>query len=352
MAEKVEMTKDDVKALYQEFERQQQAQAETIAEVRELAKGILDPVELRERVSRKQGIVLAYGMMGQIKYSFSDLRRFLKAIDAYEKDSRFGGAESPNGITYRALFNASRPVDIERSKTVRNATLYKRDGNLLSFRVTGNSKPYYRVIIRMEAWNSYVGKTMAPLAAVRKILDGRISFECPCGRHQYWYRYMATVGNYAIEPLEHGFPKIRNPGLFGCCCKHVLKVLGELKSNRVLFVLSKELETERKKPGFSGGKKNVDADVLNAADLQLLQRKRLAGAAAKAFKQYEKEAAEIKKKAKPRQTFSPHVADAIHNVMIAAKAENRPLDPVLDGLALTFGIPRAAIEQLIKEQNL
>ena len=50
---------------------------------------------------------------------------------------------------------------------------------------------------------------------------------------------------------EQDFPKIRNPGLTGCCCKHVLKVLRVLKTNAIQAVLSRELERQSASVGFA-----------------------------------------------------------------------------------------------------
>ena len=70
----------------------------------------------------------------------------------------------------------------------------------------------------------------------------KLSFDCDCERHRYFFRYVATIGGFAAGRKETGYPKIRNPKLVGVACKHVLRVMTELESsNAVLAVLEKHL---------------------------------------------------------------------------------------------------------------
>lgn len=346
------MTEKDLEALFKEYERQSRLEAKEIAGVRDSARGILKPEVIRRHVNKGQGIVLAYGMAGQVSYSLSDLKKFLVSLERFQKQSHIG-TKSERGVQYARLFLASRGVDVERSKTVRNATLYQRKGNILYFRVSGNSRPYYRVQIRLEEWDDYIADATPAFRAINSIVRGRISFECPCGRHQYWYRYMATLGKYAIEPLETGFPKIRNRGLFGCCCKHVLKVLKDLVSNRIIYILCKELEKERDKPGFSSSRRGK---ILSGEDLRLAQAKRLSSDAAKAFEKYRKEAEELKKKLKPRSGKKSKVdqslIDGLKTILIVANVNPALRKDMLEGFAKAHKMSLAEIETIIKEQKL
>ena len=351
------MNEADMESVFQEFERQSALESQHIAKVREAARGILRPEVIREHVNKKQGIVLAYGMSGQIKFGLKDLKRFLSTIDEFENRS-YMGKSSEHGIPYRKLFYASRPVDIERSRDVKNATFYQRAGNILFFRVTGNAQPFYRVQIRLEEWNNYIAKATPAFMAVKAILEGRISFECPCGRHQYWYRYMATLGNYAIEPLEHGFPKIRNRGLWGCCCKHVLKVLKELSSNRLVLLLCRELEKERNKSGFSS---STQVSPLSNEELRIASAKRLLRSASAAFKKYQAEADALKTKMKPRNARGaaplPKVGKAFLSQLeaflkVGRMSSQAVLDEVLNNFAKVNNMTREQIDGLIRKHNL
>lgn len=378
------MNETDIRELYMEYNRQSTEAAREIAEIRKQARGILknqaiakvlrkefggadddalaktarsivkDP-EKYKVASEKQGIVLAYGM-GERSYSLAELCEFLLALNKHK--GKTGANPDIHGIPYSALLRASRPIDKERAKQVRNATYYQRRGNILYFNVTGNSRPFYRVQIRLEGWEAAILNTDPVFLAVQNVLAGRISIECPCGRHQYWYRYMASMGNYGLKPVETGFPKIRNRGLYGCCCKHVLKVLNELKSNRLLLLLSRELDGERKKSGFSN---TPGIRMLSKEDLRLAEGKRLSAAAKLAFDKYKAEAENMKKKIMPRNGRGgvplPKVGKAFLDQLemflkVGRDGAKVGLDDILDGFAKVNNMTREQIDGLVRKYNL
>ena len=84
------------------------------------------------------------------------------------------------------------------------------------------------------------GKT--PKQIANWLRKQKLSFDCDCERHRYFFRYVATIGGFAAGRKETGYPKIRNPKLVGVACKHVLRVMSELESsNAVLAFLEKHL---------------------------------------------------------------------------------------------------------------
>lgn len=344
------MKNEDLAALFSEFERQAIEEAKEAAELRKNAHGILKTNSFEKRIAKNQDIVLAYGMTQEV-FSPADLKQFLDVMAKRQK--RFNPDPGLHGVPYASLLRASRQVDKQRAKLVRNATLYQRKDNIFYFQVTGNSKSYYRVQIRLEEWGSYLIGSVPVIEAARRIVKGRISFECPCGRHQYWYRFLATLGQYALAPKETGFPKIRNPQLMGCCCKHVLKVLDELTSNRIVLILAKELQREREKVGFSG---SVRKRILSPEDIRLAQAKRLTRDAMAAFTQYEKEAEELKKKMTPRNgkkiKASKTLINGLKTILDVAKLNPRLKKPMLDGFAKTHNLTREDVDKIIMEHNL
>lgn len=57
------------------------------------------------------------------------------------------------------------------------------------------------------------------------ILGSNILVHCNCPAHLYWGRkYIMTELDTALEP-EPRFPGIRNPGLEGTVCKHLVSIL-------------------------------------------------------------------------------------------------------------------------------
>lgn len=343
------MKEEDLQALYKQYAAQAREEAKTAAAIRENAKGILKNQVIQRQINKRQGIVLAYGM-SEVQFNLGDLEQFIRAIEKAE--NRFNN--QVQGVPYSSLLRASRPIDKQRAKEVRNATLFQRRGNIFFFHVTGNSQPFYQVQIRLEEWTNAILAREPVLVSVRKMISGRISFECPCGRHQYWYRYMASLGNYGLKPVEKGFPKIRNKTLGGCCCKHVLKVLHELTTTRVQFILSKELERERDKKGFSN---RPGLRMLSNEDLRLAQAKRMSRDAKKAFEKYEKEVEELKKKLTPRKGRKIRANKMIINglKMIRDIAKGNPAaneQEMLKGFAKMHNFTLDEIQALIREHNL
>lgn len=245
-------TKDKNSTLQQlrEFERQSTAERREAREVREDAVGLLTPALLRKHIRAGTDLVLAYGRKGHtVEFTVDDLKRFVEANARAQKTFR----RDVRGVPLLQLEKASAHDDVLRSRNVRSATLYKVNKNLLFFSVTGNSRPRYQVRIRLEDWDVALHSPYAnALTAARTVATGRISFDCSCGRHQYWYRYLTHIGGFDVNPpAEQDFPKIRNPGLKGCCCKHVLKVLRVLKSNTIHAFLAQEIDRQAANVGFA-----------------------------------------------------------------------------------------------------
>lgn len=241
--------KQDILRQLKEFEKEATAERREARELREDAVGLLTPALLRKHIRAGTGLVLAYGRKGHtVEFTIDDLKRFVAANERAQKVFR----REVRGVPLIQLEKSSDPADIQRSRDVRSAMLYKVNKNLLHFSVSGNIKAHYQVRVRLEDWDVALHSTALPLVSARTAATGRISFDCSCGRHQFWYRYLTSIGGFDVNPpKEQDFPKIRNPGLKGCCCKHVLKVLRVLKSNTVHAVLAKEIERQSSTIGFA-----------------------------------------------------------------------------------------------------
>jgi len=252
------------------------------AEDRRVGKGTLTPEVMRKHLASGAPLDILYGVNkynGNKPFTRDDLISFGK--ETKKAKSRFGFNE--RGVTSKQLIKASRAIDIDRARSeIRAATLYRlfnsKDGMVLHFRVTAGPDSidrYHQVKIRLDEWTDYVTSTKVFSKSTKNILAGRISFECDCGRHQFWYRYVATIGGFAIKPLEYAYPKIKNPKLTGCCCKHVLKVLWALQGQVVAKVVQKEVEKHAQAVGFGDDKavagrflKGDETDKLEADSLQ------------------------------------------------------------------------------------
>ena len=108
----------------------------------------------------------------------------------------------------------------------------------------------HTVIVRLNAFDEAAAMVAAtdlkdrksPRQAANWLRKQPLAFDCDCARHRYFFRYLATIGGFEAGRKETGYPKIRNPGLQGVACKHVLRVMAELESSgTVLSFLERHL---------------------------------------------------------------------------------------------------------------
>ncbi|WP_347361806.1 hypothetical protein [Vibrio vulnificus] len=242
---------------------------------RQYARRTLSPAAIREAIRGGELPLYHSVLLGSKKggdpFTIDDMRAFDKARK--ETSKKWGRTR---GAPLDQLIVASRKIDVHRANTeIQVARLYKVRGDVLHFNVTASGKhgeDNYQVRIRLENWMEELTQTQRSwIAAVKRICLGNVSIDCQCGRYQFWYRYVATAGNFALAPYEKDFPKIRNPQLTGCCCKHQLKALGALKSPTVQAQLAKQLQAQAEKGGFAGD--NTDS-FLTKEDREQLERAR------------------------------------------------------------------------------
>lgn len=359
------------------LEKEANAERREARELREDAVGLLTPALLRQHVRAGTGIVLAYGRQGHtVEYTIEDLKRFVAANERAQRNFR----REVRGVPLMQLEKSSDPADIQRSRNVRSAMLYKINKNLLYFSVSGNIKAHYQVRVRLEDWDVALHSTALPLVSARTAATGRISFDCSCGRHQFWYRYLTSIGGFDVNPpKEQDFPKIRNPGLKGCCCKHVLKVLRVLKSNTVHAVLAKEIERQSATIGFAD---TVRSRFLKADELRRVSLARGVARnpaeARQAHRKFLREAQEfiedakkkkgvqeLQKKLKPRKgqkvpkarltdAQRQEIIQSLHNLTVAVKF-NLPgfdMQTGLENLAKKYSLPVSELKGIMEKEGI
>lgn len=178
------------------------------------------------------------------------------------------------GITLAQIIAGSREIDIKRANNqvsdgtgIRQAAIVAIQSNVVTYRVKASDAHGYeahQVKLRFEEWddalmNAHPDKGYAK--AAKAALNGRISIACDCGRHQYWYRYLATVGNYCLAPPKEFSPaKIRNPQMTGVACKHVLHVLNKSATAAFQKLFITAMERQANKVGFGDSRKIIVDD--------------------------------------------------------------------------------------------
>jgi hypothetical protein len=178
-----------------------------------------------------------------------------------------------------------------------------------------------------------------PKKAAQRLRKGPLKFECDCGRHRFWYRYIATIGGFNAGRPETGYPKIRNPNLYGVGCKHVLRVMSDINSGAATLtyltkLMGKAKASDEAKAALRQRQEDAEKIVQNqsrrSAEIKTSEQKRLERAAAKA----QKEMTEKMKHATPPKKIKP-----------ASKKLTR-----LNDLAIQFkrsGVSRQAMESFL-----
>ncbi|EAP9918985.1 phage tail protein [Salmonella enterica subsp. enterica serovar Typhimurium] len=169
----------------------------------------------------------------------------LKGFEKLRSKTREKYDSKTAGITYAQLVASSQAIDIKRANNavddgsgIKRATPVSLRHNVINIRVEASDisvHQHHIVRIRFEEWDQMVDDIAeddkSALKITKSLCAGRVSFDCDCGRHQYWYRYIATAGNFALAPpKEYAYPKVRNPKLQGVACKHVIHSMTRLQS--------------------------------------------------------------------------------------------------------------------------
>lgn len=155
------------------------------------------------------------------------------------------------GITPQQVIDWSLSEDRERAnKEIPLCSPFSRKAGVLRF-ITNSSKgsPSPRHYVTVE-FNAFAALVTAPRKVGAKLTreqlaNGTIKFDCDCGRHSFWLRYIATIGGYAHGRLESGFPKLRNPNLQGVACKHVLRVMQYITSPIGVQYMRSQVDKDR-----------------------------------------------------------------------------------------------------------
>lgn len=253
---------------------------------------------------RNKDVEALAGALGKKKdgtfFTTDDMKQFIASRTAHRKQFK----SSVPGITYPQLVAQSTQIDIKRANNkvndgtgIKSAAFLGMQHNMAIVSVKASEDSvhaHHRVKIRFEGWDQAVedigDDKRQPAAIARALCADRVSFDCDCGRHQYWYRYMATAGNYAVTPpKEFAFPKIRNPDLAGVACKHVLHAITRFQSAVWQKPIMNALEKASRQVAF-GDDKRKTAKFFNEEDQKKLARNRTAttdhGKAQAAFLKY------------------------------------------------------------------
>lgn len=228
---------------------------------REMAAHILEPGEVRGDYNASRMLMTTLG--GKIRPITSD------DLAQFRHNSNVAGNRFKGGITARNVIDMSLSIDRERARkeitmaVPSNARGVKggrgRGADFLEVRFITNAGPdsdvqrHFVAVEFMDYPTAVTAGGTTPQRAAVALRKGSIRFDCDCGRHRYWYRYLATLGRYNAGRAETGFPKIRNPNLYGVACKHALRVMAEIEGGgSVQSFLARAIEKGRASGDGSG----------------------------------------------------------------------------------------------------
>ena len=189
---------------------------------RQAASTILHPNEVSGEYDA--GRLLTTTLRGEVRaLTIDDIRAFQANVRQLKK--KFKG-----GITAQAVIDLALNSDKERAnKQINMAVPAHIMGGKVHF-IT-NAGPNsdvsrHHVHVDFMDFDAAVGASPNdPKKLGKMVANGRLKFDCDCGRHTFWYRYIATIGNYNSKRPENGYPKLKNPNLRGVACKHVLRTM-------------------------------------------------------------------------------------------------------------------------------
>lgn len=161
-----------------------------------------------------------------------------KAIQLYLKYYK-------DGINVKNALDQSLDVDIQRAKTQLRA-FYIRGMQKDVFRFTVKASGLYQATSHQVEINWDLKHVDLDRPTKEIFLNAPINFQCSCGRHTYWYRYLWTVLKSSLGIQEHRFPSVRNPQAKGMLCKHGVKVMTTLHSSAFQNTFSRYIENKRR----------------------------------------------------------------------------------------------------------
>lgn len=232
------------------------------------ASNIINPHEVKGEYDA--GRLLMTTLNGDIRpINHEDLAQFRKNVKSV-------GGRLKKGLTAQQIVNLSRKEDRERANAqihmavpagtnkgiIRFLTNASKDSNVSRHHVTVD-------LINYEA--AVASPTDPKKLAQWLVKESPLKYDCDCGRHTYWYRYITTIGGFNAGRAENGYPKLKNPNLTGVACKHVLRVMHELSRNmHIRGVIAEMIDR-----GQKGALRNSGVVTLKkAAEIAKMQKSR------------------------------------------------------------------------------
>jgi hypothetical protein len=200
---------------------------------RQAATTILRPNEVSGEYDA--GRLLTTTLRGEVRaLTHDDIRAFQNNVARLKK--KFKG-----GITAQSVIDLALGTDKDRANKQINMAVpaHIHDGKVHFITNAGpdSNVSRHHVHVQFLDFDAAVGASPNdPKKLGKLVANGRLLFDCDCGRHTFWYRYIATIGKYNTGRAETGYPKVRNPKLMGVACKHVLRTMHVILKDQAVQV--------------------------------------------------------------------------------------------------------------------
>jgi len=187
--------------------------------------------------------------------TLDDLVAFRAAVHDIQRrhGQRKGNIPSPSagGILPKQVIDLSALEDRQRASTeIHTVIPVSNRGGVVHIQTNagpGSEVRRHHVMVQFMGYDAALAAAEKPLDAARAMLKGKVKFDCDCGRHTFWFRYIATIGNFNYGRAEDGYPRVRNPKLRGIACKHVLRVMATINQGATFNLFAaRMIETGRR----------------------------------------------------------------------------------------------------------
>lgn len=273
-------------------------------------------------------------------------------LAAFRHNAKLLGNRFKGGVTPRNVIDMSEAEDRKRARiqitvavpaAARGVKDSSKKVDRLEVRFITNaskdsSDERHYVMVEFMGYPAAVASgAMSASKAAALMRKQSVRFDCDCGRHRYWYRYLATIGNYNAGRAESGYPKIRNPNLAGMACKHVLRVMTEIEaSGLVLSFLARAIEKGRKSEDGTGSIRTSQREADKQAAKQAARPK--VRAASSGDRDFERAAAALRKTSRATRTTAKRAAGG--GKRLAALSGEPAAKDMLLGIISQLGISR------------
>lgn len=189
---------------------------------RKASKTLLKPDEIAGDYDVGRMLLTTLGGKPRV-ITIDDLRQFAHI-------ARQAAGKLKKGITAKQIIDLSMSADRRRANDeIRTAVPISTYGGQIKFMTdTGpnSDRSRHYVTVNLLNFMPVVASAIKVDRTGHELSKSPLQISCSCGRWRYWLAYLATKGGYNSGHAEDAFPKIRNPGLSGVACKHILRVMG------------------------------------------------------------------------------------------------------------------------------